>query len=144
MPEFHRRTLLQMLGAASLAPALPAMPARAAASSAVTPAKLLWASLYANAGTPENFRGLTQSMGISAQATQGVQARLAGTRLLAAHGAVRVKSAVRPVPAAAVHTPAVTKAPKIPKAHLRKALEQTLEARPQKDVPPQPDAAAGD
>ncbi len=115
MPNFNRRSILHMMGAASLAPAMPALSTRAAATGGATHAQLLWASLYKNAGSAANFTRITSGLGMSAATAQRMHAKLAGSRLLLANGAVRVQSAPPPAPRA-------VKAPSAAKPNPKRAL----------------------
>ena len=85
MPKLNRRFFLQLTGAAGLAPAVPALPARAAATAKATAptAKLLWASLYAKAGSQAKLAGVAQSLGISGHAARGISAKLAASHIIA-------------------------------------------------------------
>lgn len=82
MPQFNRRGFLQLAGAASLAPVLPTLPARAAAASAtISPAKALWAGIYAKAGSTGQFVEAARGLGLSQSAISGVSARTLGVRV---------------------------------------------------------------
>lgn len=96
MSKLNRRTFMQVAGAAGLAPLLPALPARATAGGAAS-AKMLWASLAARAGNINTFRQVTQSIGLSTSAVEGVYAKLVQTQVLSAHGANALN---RPAPTA--------------------------------------------
>ena len=84
MVKLNRRSLLHLIGAASLAPALPsiAAPARAA-----TPAQMLWASMHARAGSQAKFASVAGSFGVSPTAARGIGAKALGARALAYQGA---------------------------------------------------------
>ena len=89
MPEFNRRRFLQVASAAGLAPALPVLPAAAASvSGGATSAKMLWASLYARAGSGQGFAGVASGMGLSSQAATGVAAKILPAHVLAAQGGI--------------------------------------------------------
>lgn len=91
MPDFNRRHIMQLASAAGLAPALAALPGRAtvAAPAVASHAQLLWASLYARAGSTSGLAQVAQTMGMSAQTAAGMSAKVAGVRVLATKGAVR-------------------------------------------------------
>lgn len=104
MPQLNRRRFLQLAGAASLAPAIPALPA--AAPRGVTSAQMLWASLYAKAGNAQSANGIASAMGITAEAAQGVYARLVQTQMLTAHSTGILRHTARPIPAPSPTAPA--------------------------------------
>ena len=79
MPDLNRRGFLQIAGAASVVPLLPALPARVAANS-LSPAKALWAGIYAKSGSAAKFAGVAQGMGLPPAAISGVSARAVGVR----------------------------------------------------------------
>ena len=91
MPELNRRRFLQVVSAAGLAPAIPALPVHAAAAPrAATTAQMLWASMYARAGSAQNAVGIARSLGVRGAAAQGVYTQLAHSSALAAQGATRL------------------------------------------------------
>lgn len=118
MPELNRRFFLKMAGAAGLVPVLPALPA--AASGGATSSQMLWASLYARAGSAQGFAGVTQTMGLSGQAAQGVYAKVIGSHALAAQGATQLSRVVRPAPA-------VVAAPSSAKAVNRRSIAAEID-----------------
>jgi hypothetical protein len=96
MVELKRRSFLQMVGAASLAPALPALPASGGVvAQGGTTAQLLWASIYKRAGSVQAVAGITRTMGISSTATQGVVGKLLHSNLVVAKSAANTGRAVR-------------------------------------------------
>ena len=108
MTQLNRRRLFQVIGAAGLAPALSAFPARAAVSGTATSAQMLWASLYAQAGSGQQFVALARNFGISPNAAQGVYAKILGSRVLAAQGMRAMAPAAHPVPAVVHAKPSAT------------------------------------
>lgn len=91
MPELNRRRFLQAASAAGLAPLIPALPVQAATvSRSASTAQMLWASIYARAGTAQNAVGVAQSLGVQGAAAQGVYARAIQSGAMAAHGATRI------------------------------------------------------
>ena len=111
MPELNRRRFLQVVGAAGLAPAIPALPVQAAAAPrAATAAQLLWASMYARAGTAQNAVGVARSLGVRSAAAQGVYANAVQSAAMVAHGATRL-GRVASARSAAVRMSPARKAP---------------------------------
>jgi len=90
MPKLNRRRLLQMIGAAGLAPALPAVPVGSAVPRAVTPAQMLWAGMHARAGSGPEFIKVARSIGVAPKAARAIYAKLPAARVLAAHGGAQL------------------------------------------------------
>ena len=136
MPKFNRRSFLQMIGAASLAPAIPSLPAQAATAGGASHAQLLWASMYRRAGSASKFARVTQGLGISATTTQRLQAKLVGSRVLMAEGAVRAQRVARPAPRVLTTSPKDVS----PKGSFSKARKMLIDdADLKSDLIPSPD-----
>jgi len=85
------------------------------AAKTLTNAQKLWVSLYAQAEKTASLPSLTKSMGISAEAAQGVYARLIQTQAIAANTAIRFaqpKVPATPIAKAPITAPAKPPAPK--------------------------------
>ena len=121
LSTINRRSFLQVLGAASLAPILPALPARAAvASGGASASKALWASLYANSGSMSEFMGVARNMGLSNTAIQGVSARSIGARAVLAASKEKLTSA-------SMKTVRPSLSPSGERLNLRNHVEQAIE-----------------
>jgi hypothetical protein len=120
MPKLNRRNFLQIVTAASVAPALPALPARAAvASQGAVHSKMLWASLSARAGSAAKFAGVARSMGLSTQTAQGVYANVARSQIVAAH---RVSRLGRTPLSVRTNAPRVARRPERPSLEIDKLV----------------------
>ena len=91
MPNLKRRRFLQFMGAAGIAPALPAVSVQAATSGGASHAKMLWASLHANAGTTAKFAQIAGKMGISGQAAAGIIAKTSSIQMIGARSVMRLR-----------------------------------------------------
>lgn len=101
--ELKRRRFLQLIGAASVAPALPAVPPPVAMTARGSHAQMLWAGMAKKAGSAAKLAQITQGMGVSSQASVGVFGKLAQAKLVAPQtvaNLARVPSGVSSVPVA--------------------------------------------
>lgn len=100
MPKLNRRNFLQFASAAGLAPALPGLAATAAPAAAApagaSSAQMLWASIYARAGTAAGFGQVAGSMGLPPAAAAGVAGQVVQHQALTASVASRVLQTPRP------------------------------------------------
>ncbi len=124
MPHLKRRSFLQMIGAASVAPALPSIPAGATAAARTgSHSQMLWASVHARAGSAAKCVGVAKSWGISAHAAQGVMAKMGYSTAFAVQGATRLS---RSTPSVAAPLTRRSGAPKLRARSLKRNLERFI------------------
>lgn len=128
MPALNRRRFLQFASAAGLAPMIPTLPARAAvASGAATSSQMLWASLIARAGNAKSATDLASAMGIPQKSAQGIFAKLAEKKIVAANLSQTLGHTGRPNGLGIKQTPKPAKS----KPDLRDMFKEEAEITPE-------------